>query len=86
MTIKPDKPSGDFELRTFNYAEDGIYEKMTDNEFKQGKNNTGEVETPLGSVPNSHKENYIFQYLTVHISYIEQMLDYILEQMEGTIV
>lgn len=86
MATKPTKPSGDFELRTINYAEDGIYEFMTDNEFAQGRNNTGEIETPLGSLPNSHKENYMFQYLTVHIAYLEQMMDYILEQLEGTIV
>jgi len=86
MAVKPNKPSGDFELREINYAEDGIYEFMTDNEFAQGRNNTGEIETPLGSIPNSHKENYIFQYLTAHIAYLEQMMDYILEQLEGTVV
>ncbi len=81
MAVKPIKPSGDFELRVVNYAEDGIYEFMTDNEFRQGRNNTGEVETPLGSVPNVHKDNYLLQYLTVHISYLEQMVDYILEKI-----
>jgi hypothetical protein len=82
MATKPSKPSGDFELRDINYSEDGIYEKMTDNEFRQGRNNTGEVETPLGSVPNSHKDNYLFQYFSAHISYLEQMVDYLSEKVE----
>ena len=81
MATKPNKPSGDFGLRDFDYCSDGIYKKMTDNEFKQGRNNTGEVKTPLGSIPDTSKDNYIFRYITTHISYIEKMLDYILEQI-----
>lgn len=83
MATKPSKPSGDFELRNIDYSEDGIYDKMTDSEFRQGRNNTGEIETPLGSMPNSHKENYLFQYFSKHISYLEQMVDYLAEKVEG---
>lgn len=84
MAEKPLAPDGDFALREVIYAEDGIWETMTDNEIVQGRNNTGEVETPLGSVPNAHKENWWFNYLNKHIIYIEQMLDYVLEKIEGT--
>lgn len=83
MATKPSKPSGDFTLRDVNYSEDGIYEKMTDAEFRQGRNNTGEVETPLGSVPNSHKDNYLFLYFSKHISYLEQMVDYLATKVDG---
>lgn len=80
MATKPSKPSGDFTLRTNSYAHEGLYTKMTDSEFAQGKNNVGEVETPLGSVLNAHQDNYMLRYITEHILYIEQMLDYILEK------
>ena len=83
MAMKPSKPSGDFELRAFNYSEDGTYEKMTDNEFRQGRNNTGEVETPLGSLPNAHKDNYLFQYITQQLSYLTQMVEYLDEKVGG---
>lgn len=83
MAEKPVAPSGDFELRTIIYAEDGIYEVMSDNEIAQGRNNTGEVETPLGSVPNSHKENWWFNYLNKHIVYLEQMVEYLAEKVGG---
>ena len=74
---KPTAPTGDFILRNIPYSNDGIYETMTDGEFMQGRNNTGEVETPLGSVPNSHKDNWLFQYLNLHIIYLTQMVDYL---------
>lgn len=77
---KPIKPSGDFELRDLPYAGNGLYLNMSESEFASGRNNTGEVETPLGSVPNAQKDNYILRYITEHIIYIEQMLDYILEK------
>lgn len=83
MATKPEAPSGDFALRDIVYAEGGIYEVMTDFEILQGRNNTGEVETPLGSVPNAHKENWWFNYLNKHIVYIEQMLDYLTELVES---
>ena len=83
MTDKPSKPSGDWALKPVNYSEDGLYTIMTDNEFRQGRNMTGEIETPLGSVPNAHKDNWLFQYFTVHINYIEQMLDYLDKQISG---
>lgn len=80
---KPIAPTGDFTLRSVPYSNDSIYETMTDGEFIQGRNNTGEVETPLGSVPNSHKDNWLFQYLNLHIIYLTQMVDYLAEQIEG---
>lgn len=86
MATKPTPPSGDFALRDVIYAEDGIYEVMTNNEIVQGRNNTGEVETPLGSVPNAHKENFWFNYLNKHIVYVEQMVEYLAEQIEGIVV
>lgn len=83
MAEKPSKPTGDFVLRDFSYSVDGIYDKMTDTEFKQGRNNTGEVETPLGSVPNAHKDNYIFRYLTTQINYLTKMVEYLDEKTGG---
>lgn len=80
MADKPSKPEGQFELRNEAYAHDSLFLTMSDSEFAQGRNNTGEVETPLGSVPNAQKDNWLFRYLNEHIIYIEQMLDYILEK------
>lgn len=77
MADKPIAPSGDFILRDVAYSEDGIYEVMSDSEFVQGRNNTGEVETPLGSVPNAHKDNWLFNYLNKHIVYLTQMVEYL---------
>lgn len=83
MAEKPLAPSGDYQLKNVIYAEDGIIDVINDNEFIQGRNMTGEVETPLGSVPNAHKDNYLFRYFSEHIVYIEKMLDYILEKIEN---
>lgn len=77
MVAKPTKPTGDYALKTTIYAQDGIIDVMTDTEIAQGRNNTGEVETALGSVPNSHKENYWFNYLNKHIVYLEKMVEYL---------
>lgn len=86
MAERPTPPDGDFILRSTIYAEDGIYEVMSDSEMVQGRNNTGEVETPLGSVPNAHTENWLFNYFNKHIIYVEQMVEYLAEQIEGTTV
>lgn len=80
MATKPSKPSGDYTLKTVTYAQDGKIDPMSNLEFQQGRNNTGEAETLLGSMTNAHKDNYMFAYLTKHIDYIEKMLDYILEK------
>lgn len=80
---KPTAPTGDFQLKDIIYGQDGLYTVMTDSEFKLGKNNVGEVETPLGSTPDAQKENYLFQYLTTQILYLSQMVDYLVEQVEG---
>ena len=81
MATLPDKPTGDFALKTQIYAEDGIYDVMTDNEILQGRNNTGEVETPLGSIPDASKDNWLFSYFNRHIVYLEGAIDYILENL-----
>lgn len=86
MANKPTAPDGDFILRDVIYSEDGIYEVMSNSEFVQGRNNTGEVETPLGSVPNAHKDNWLFNYFNKHIVYLTQMVQYLEEQVEGIIV
>lgn len=86
MADKPTPPTGDYELREVIYAQDGIIDVMTDNEIAQGRNMTGEIETPLGSVPNAHKDNFWYNYLNQHIVYIEKMLDYLVEKVEGEVV
>ena len=78
----PSKPTGDFALRAEVYAEDGIYDIMTTNELTQGRNNTGEVETPLGSMPDAVKDNWLFSYFNRHIVYLEGAVDYILQALE----
>lgn len=83
MATKPTAPNGEFILRDVIYAEDGIYETMTDSEFVQGRNNTGEVETPLGSVPNAHKDNWLFNYFNKHIVYLTQMVEYLESEIKG---
>lgn len=80
MTDKPIAPSGEYTLKNVTYSQDGKIDAMSDFEFQQGRNNVGEAETLLGSMTNAHKDNYMFAYLTKHILYIEQMLDYILEK------
>lgn len=77
MATKPTAPSGDFALKDIAYAEDGLYTPMTNNEMIQGRNNTGEIETPLGSMPDAQKENYLFRYLTEHIIYLTKMVEYL---------
>lgn len=83
MAEKPIAPSGDFELKDSFYAQDSVYSKMTEYEFVQGRNNTGEVETPLGSVPNAIKENWLLCYLNQHINYLTQMVEYLEDKIEG---
>lgn len=77
MADKPIAPSGDFALKDIVYAEDGQYVPMTDNEIVQGRNNTGEIETPLGSMPDAQKDNYLFRYITEHINYLTRMVEYL---------
>lgn len=77
MAEKPVAPSGDFELKDSFYAQDSVYSKMTDYEFILGRNNTGEVETPLGSVPNASKDNWLLSYLNQHINYLTKMVLYL---------
>lgn len=86
MAEKPVAPSGDFILRDLTYAQDGIYDVISDIEFVQGRNNTGEPETPLGSIPNALKDNFLFAYFNQHIVYLEKMVDYLAEQIEGIVV
>lgn len=82
MADRPTSPDGEFILKDIIYAEDGIYESMSDSEFVQGRNNTGEVETPLGSVPNAHKDNWLFNYFNKHIVYLTQMVEYLESQIK----
>ena len=77
MATKPIAPSGDFALKDIVYARDGQYTPMTDNEMIQGRNNTGESETPLGSMPDAQKDNYLFRYMTEHINYLTKMVQYL---------
>lgn len=83
MANRPPIPSGEFTLRDKAYASDGLYKTMTDNEMFQGRNNTGEVETPLGSMPDAQKDNYLFRYITEHINYLTKMVEYLEEKIEG---
>lgn len=83
MATKPTAPIGDYALKSTIYAQDGIIEVMTDSEYTQGRNNTGEIETPLGSVPNTHKDNYLFNYFNKHIVYLTEMVEYLSELVEG---
>lgn len=77
MATKPTAPTGDYALRNILYAQDGVKDVMTDSEMLQGKNNTGEPETPLGSMPNASKENFLFNYFNQHISYLTKMVEYL---------
>lgn len=81
MAEKPIAPTGDYELKEIIYSESGYKEVMTDSEFKQGRNNVGEQETPLGSIPNANKENFLFNYLNQHIYYVEKMVEYLDERI-----
>lgn len=84
MVDKPSKPTGEWALKSTYYASDNTsVEAMTDNEYNQGRNMTGEPETLLGSIPNVHKEDWILKYITVHLDYIEQMLDYLDSELSG---
>lgn len=76
----PEKPSGDYALRDYIYAIDSNVDVMTDEEMRQGKNMTGETETLLGSAPNCHKDDYLLRYLCTQIKYLNEVVDYIIEQ------
>lgn len=81
MATKPTPPDGTFKLRDTVYAEDGINNEISDIEFVQGRNNTGEVETVLGSVPDATKDNWLFGYFNTHIIYLTKMVDYLAEKV-----
>ena len=89
MTNKPSKPSGIWALKVDSnnnpiyFAGNGTVQTMTNEEYLQGRNMTGEPETLLGSIPDIHKEDWLLQYFTHHLVYIEQMLDYLDEQISG---
>lgn len=88
MVDKPSKPSGIWALRV-DSSNNPIYfaennssvQVMSDAEYLQGRNMTGEPETLLGSIPDIHKEDWLLQYFTHHLVYIEQMLDYLDKQI-----
>lgn len=77
MAEKPSKPTGDFAFKEVAYAGDGTYKAMSTSEFSQGRNNTGEPETPLGSIPNAQKDNYLYRYITEQIIYLTKMVEYL---------
>lgn len=74
---KPTIPSGEFELKTIIYSQDGIVSQMSDEEYRQGYNMTGEIETPLGSVPNAEKDNWLNSYFNRHINYLVDCTEYL---------
>lgn len=79
---RPTPPSGKYALKDTVYAvEDTNMSTISDLEFAQGRNMVGEPETLLGSVPNAHKENWMFSYLNEHIKYLTEMVEYLEEQM-----
>lgn len=77
MATKPTPPSGDYALRNVIYAQDGRKDVMSDLEMIQGRNNTGEPETLLGSMTNAHKDNFLFNYFNQHIVYLTRMVEYL---------
>ena len=90
MVNKPSKPTGEWSLKKdannnpIYFADDSsTVATMSNAEYLQGRNMTGEPETLLGSIPNIHKEDWLLQYFTRHLVYIEQMLDYLDEQVTG---
>ena len=76
----PEKPSGDFALRKYIYALNSDVDVMTDDEMRQGRNMTGETETLLSSMPNIHKDDYLLRYLCTHVQYLNEAIDYIIQQ------
>lgn len=78
---KPAIPSGEFELKTIIYSQDGTYDQMSDEEYRQGYNMTGEIETPLGSVPNAQKDNWLNSYFSRHINYLVDCTEYLDEKL-----
>lgn len=76
----PEKPTGDYALRKYIYAINSNVNVMTDEEMRQGRNMTGETETLLSSIPNVHKEDYLLRYLCTQVQYLNEVIDYIVEQ------
>lgn len=83
MTL-PEKPTGDYAIRDYIYAINGNVNVMTDEEMRQGRNMTGETETLLSSIPNIHKEDYLLRYLCTQVHYLNEVIDYIIEQQNIT--
>lgn len=83
MANRPSAPSGDYTLKSISYASNATVSPMTEYEMQEGRNNVGEPETPLGSVTNAHKDNYLFRYITEHIIYLTKMVEYLEEKIEG---
>lgn len=80
----PKKPTGDYALRNYIYAINGNVSVMTDEEMRQGRNMTGETETLLSSIPNTHKEDYLLRYLCTQIKYLNEVVDYIIKKQNIT--
>ena len=77
MATKPQAPKDEYALRDIVYGQYSTISVMTHEEFKDGRNNVGELETPLGSMTNAHKDNYLFRYMTEHINYLTKMVQYL---------
>ena len=58
----PEKPSGNYTLRSYNFAEDDTAKTPMDEYlFKHGYKNADESETE--SVPDAHEQNWFFDIL-----------------------
>lgn len=77
MATKPQAPKDEYILRDIAYGQSSTVSVMTLEEFQSGRNNVGEMETPLGSMTNAHKDNYLFRYMTEHINYLTKMVQYL---------
>lgn len=77
MATKPEKLPDEYKIRNVAYGENSEINYIDDNEMIRGRNNVGEEETPLGSVTNAHKDNYLFCYITKNLIYLSQMIEYL---------
>lgn len=77
MATKPSPLPDEYKIRSIAYGENSEMSKIEDIEMLRGRNNVGEEETPLGSVTNAHKDNYLFCYITKNLIYLSQMVEYL---------
>ena len=76
MAYPSNKPTGDYSLRDYDFAiNDAKKISLDELSFKQGYINKEEGEGVLGSVPDAHNHNWLFDLLHRNLRYTQQVAE-----------